>query len=116
MEVSKDDCLISTLSHSSTVACPPNDSVAVEHHGYLGPLAQHWSRWPLSPTELFTLSLSGANLNPVINTPLVRSSLLNVHIEKFQQDVFPRAGLDCCFLKYPRSYWSQGERLLRRVT
>ena len=49
------------------------------------------------------LVLGSQNLNIVKKAPIVPNWILNVELIEFQQDMFPRSSLDCCFLKYPRS-------------
>ena len=111
-------CLMSnTFKQSSCETRPFIDSVAVEQHRHFVALAENWFSWNGGPTVLVTIliidgGIVAANLNPVINTTLVLSSLLNVDIGKLQQDMFPGPRLECCLLHNIKGVRGTSERLL----
>ena len=111
-------CLMSnTFKQSSCETRPFIDSIAVEQHRHFVALAEDWFGRNGGPTVLVTIliidgGIVAANLNPVINTTLVLSSLLNVDIGKLQQDMFPRPSLECCLLHNIKGVRGTSERLL----
>ena len=75
----------------------------MEQHRHFVPLAQDGFWWGGGPAVPVAILISdggvvAAHLHPVINTPFVLPSLLNVDIVKLQQDMFSTTCLECCLL------------------